>query len=209
MERERERERARKKSEEWTSSRENDKTERTTGGTRQKNKRGDSKEKPKDSPEIPDSGVDIRHPRPLFRGSREKVVSRQGLRQQKENILTQNRIIGTQMHHITVLQFDKAIQNLSVVITTPAFAVCSIANWFKKKKKKKKKNIYIYIYIYIYIKRNKLYHLNTRIITLIAESPLYPSLPPSSSPFSTPLPPCFWTERRGTGMLCRTVVSVR
>ena len=40
--------------------------------TRQKNKRGDSKVKSNDGPEIPDGG-DIRHPRPSFRGSDQNI----------------------------------------------------------------------------------------------------------------------------------------
>ena len=45
--------------------------DRKSKRTRQKNKTGDRKEESSDSPEIPDRGWggDIRHPRPLFRGS--------------------------------------------------------------------------------------------------------------------------------------------
>ena len=40
--------------------------------TRQKNERGDSKVESNESPEIPDRGGDIRHPRPPFGGEEEK-----------------------------------------------------------------------------------------------------------------------------------------
>ena len=42
------------------------KKDRRSNRTRQKNKRGDSKVESNDSPEIPDRGGDIRHPRPPF-----------------------------------------------------------------------------------------------------------------------------------------------
>ena len=48
-----------------------EKKDRKSNRTRQKNKRGESKVESNDSPEIPDRGRDIRHPKPPFGGPSE------------------------------------------------------------------------------------------------------------------------------------------
>ena len=59
-----------KSSGEWVSrqTKERRKKDRTSSRRRQRNKTGNSKVESNDSPEIPDRGGDIRHPRPLFWG---------------------------------------------------------------------------------------------------------------------------------------------
>ena len=82
--------------------------------TRQKNKRGDGKVESNDSPEIPDRGEDIRHPRPPFGGNIEEfserkksgecAISRNGAR--RSSWIRQNKREG-KWNQITALRFQR------------------------------------------------------------------------------------------------------